>query len=167
MRFSFTIGTLGVANTDNIPNPGDAHDVLTALKAAAFGWTNVFVNLMAMDYGTDSGSCTISNGVCDMGQSAINGAVSLHAFWAVPYSSIEVTPMIGGNDDQVEVFSLTDVATLSAFAVKNGLGGIHFWSLDRDMDCANTGPSGAASDTCNNYGQAGTLGFSKAFIAAL
>ena len=60
-------------------------------------------------------------------------------------------------------FTLGDVATVAAYAKAKGLGGIHHWSYDRDQDCA----PGWASPTCNTYGQAGTLGFTKAFIAAL
>ena len=41
--------------------------------------------------------------------------------------------------------------------------GIHFWSLDRDKDCA----PGYASSTCNSYGSAGTWGFDNAFMSAL
>ncbi len=50
-----------------------------------------------------------------------------------------------------------------SFVKQNGLAGVHFWSLDRDVDCA-PGPSSA---TCNSYGQAGVLGFSNRFIADL
>ena len=42
-----------------------------------------------MDYGTQ---CTMVNGACDMGQSAVNAAESIHSFFGVPYSSIEITP---------------------------------------------------------------------------
>ena len=71
--------------------------------------------------------------------------------------------MIGGNDTQDEVFSLTDVDTLSAWARGNGLAGVHFWSLDRDVDCA----PGSASATCNSYGAAGTWGFTNRFVSKL
>jgi chitinase len=45
------------------------------------------------------------------------------------------TPMIGGNDVVEEVLPIADVTTLVNFARQNGLGGIHFWSLDH-KDCA-------------------------------
>ena len=48
-------------------------------------------------------------------------------------------------------------------ATNNGGAGIHFWSLDRDNDCA----PGYASATCNSYGSAGTWGFTNAFISDL
>jgi ABC-type transporter lipoprotein component MlaA len=120
---------------------------------------------MAMDYGSAIASnCTLgSGGKCDMAQSAINSAVNLHNYWGVPYGQIEITPMIGGNDAQDEVFTIADVATVSSFVAANKVSGVHFWSLDRDRDCA----PGYASPTCNSYGQAGTWGFTNAFISKL
>ena len=105
--------------------------------AACKGWSNVYINLMAMDYGSAGpGTCAVgTNGVCDMGQSAINAAESLHRLHGVPYSSIELTPMIGGNDVVSNVFTLADVSTLTAYAQSKGLGGLHHWSFDRDQDC--------------------------------
>ena len=117
-----------------------------------------------MDYGRPSPSvCAVSAGQCDMGKSALNAAESLRTYWGVPYSSIELTPMLGGNDVQGEVFTLADAATVSAYAVQKGLGGVHVWSLDRDRDCTQA----YASATCNSYGQAGTLGFTKSFVSLL
>jgi chitinase len=87
----------------------------------------------------------------------------LHNFYGVPYSQIELTPMIGGNDTQDETFSLTDVTSMSSFARSNGLAGVHFWSPDRDKDCA----PGFASPICNSFGSAGTWGFTNRFISAL
>ena len=71
--------------------------------------------------------------------------------------------MIGGNDVQDNVFTLTDAATITSFARSRGLAGISWWSFDRDRDCA----PGFASSTCNSYGTAGTLSFLKAFLAGL
>ncbi|HEY0342571.1 MAG TPA: hypothetical protein VGC34_17355, partial [Steroidobacteraceae bacterium] len=128
------------------------------------GLTKYVIDLMAMDYGsTLASNCTIVNGACEMGQSAIQAAELLHSGFGVPYNQIELTPMIGGNDAQSEVFTLADVATVSTYALQKGLAGIHFWSFDRDTDCA----PGAASSTCNSYGQAGRLGFTTSFLSHL
>ena len=126
---------------------------------------NYFINLMTMDYGSPIPTvCTVgSNGQCDMGKSAIQAAKNLNSFWNVPFTQIELTPMIGGNDVQNEVFTLANAVTVSSFAVQNKLAGIHFWSFDRDNDC----PRGAASPTCNSYGLGGTLGFTKEFLRSL
>jgi len=161
LRFSFTLATLGGNSPQSLGAIGV--DVMNSIKSQ--GLTGYYVNLMAMDYGSAIASnCTLgSDGKCDMAQSAINAAINLHSYWGVPYSQIEVTPMIGGNDATDEIFSIANVDTLSSWAKANGLAGIHFWSLDRDVDC----PLGSASATCNSYGTAGTWGFTNRFISDL
>jgi hypothetical protein len=160
LRFSFTVATLG-GNSPNSLNQLGAW-VMSAIKT--FGLTKYTINLMVMDYGsTNPGNCTIVGGSCEMAQSAIAAAENLHSFYGTPYANIELTPMIGGNDTQSEVFTIPDVATVSAYAAQKGLAGIHFWSFDRDNDC----PAGSASATCNSYGQAGRLGFTTHFLSSL
>ncbi|GIL75766.1 hypothetical protein Vretimale_5292 [Volvox reticuliferus] len=163
LRYSFTLATLASAPTGNQLNYIGTV-VLNAIKAAELGWDGIYINLMVMDYGGTSVCVTSSTtGQCDMGASAINAAKALNSYWGVPFSSIELTPMIGGNDVTTETFTLQDVTTMSTFVKQNGLGGVHFWSFDRDVDC----PPGFASATCNSYGQGGTLGFTNAFLSAL
>jgi hypothetical protein len=161
LRFSFTLATLG----GNAPQSLGTYGVMTMNAIKTYGLQNYIINLMVMDYGSANASnCTLGgDGRCNMGQSAIQAAVNLHNYYGVPYSQIELTPMIGGNDTTDETFTLADVSTMSSFVKQNGLAGVHFWSLDRDVDC----PPGSASSTCNSYGQAGTWGFSNRFISAL
>jgi hypothetical protein len=161
LRWSFTLATLGGNSPQSLGSMGVT--VMASIKS--HGLTNYIINLMAMDYGSAIASnCTLgSNGKCNMGQSAIQSAVNLHNYYGVPYSQIEITPMIGGNDATDETFSIADVTTLSNWVKTNKASGIHFWSLDRDHDCA----PGYASATCNSYGSAGNWGFTNAFISAL
>jgi hypothetical protein len=161
LRWSFTLATLGGNSAQSLGSMGVT--VMNSIKS--HGLTGYIVNLMAMDYGSAIASnCTLnSSGKCDMGKSAIQSAVNLHNYWGVPYSQIEITPMIGGNDATDETFSIADAATLSSWVKANGGAGIHFWSLDRDKDCA----PGYASATCNSYGTAGNWGFTNAFISDL
>jgi chitinase len=179
LLFSLTIATLANNNgatTAQSLGPSVANSLnaygdwtLNAVKSV-LGWTSsstwpsyLTVNLMTMDYGAAGpGACVVNGGTCDMGQSAIQAAYNLHDRWGVPYSNIELTPMIGGNDVLSEQFTLADVDTMTTFAIKNGLAGVHYWSLDRDVDC----PAGAASATCNSLGTAGTYGFLSRFLAA-
>ena len=179
LRFSLTLATL--ANNDGSPTArslgasvqdsfnvyGD--ETLAAVKST-LGFTGdpstwpayVTVNLMTMDYGSPSaGVCVVANGACQMGQSALQAAYNLADHWGVPYSAIELTPMIGGNDAQSEQFTLADADTVAAFAVGRGLAGVHYWSYDRDVDC----PPGAASPTCNSIGNAGTRGYLQRFLS--
>ena len=160
LRFSFTLATLGGNSPQSLSSLGAM--VLNTIKSQ--GLTKYTINLMTMDFGsTIASNCTIVNGVCEMGQSAIAAAENLHSFYGTPYNQIELTPMIGGNDTQADVFTISDVSTISAYAAQKGLAGIHFWSFDRDKDCA----PGSSSPTCNSYGQAGTLGFTTRFLSSL
>jgi hypothetical protein len=97
-----------------------------------------------------------------MGQSAIQAAHNLRVGHNIPLSNVELTPMIGGNDVQSNVFKLVDITTLANYAAQNHLAAVHFWSYDRDIDC----PAGAASATCNTLGGAGTHGFLHKFHSA-
>jgi hypothetical protein len=180
LRFSLTIATLAVsaqgsstaqslgANaTDSLNAYGDwtMNSVKSVLgfNGSASSWPSyVTVNLMTMDYGSASnGVCVVSGATCQMGQSAIQAAYNLHDKWGVPYSAIELTPMIGGNDVSSEQFTLSDADAITKFAIANSLAGIHYWSYDRDVDC----PPGSASATCNSIGNAGTRGFLKRFLS--
>ena len=122
---------------------------------------------MTMDYGAPNKYvCVIdpSTNLCDMGKSAVAAAESLKSAYGVAYSRIELTPMIGGNDVIDEHFTIANAQSMSSWALAKGLAGVHYWSFDRDRDCAR----GYASSTCNSLGvpSAGTLGFFKAFLSA-
>jgi len=97
-----------------------------------------------------------------MGQSALQAAYNLHDRWGVPYSNIELTPMIGQNDNPAEQLTLADADTVAHFAISQGLAGVHYWSYDRDIDCG----AGSASATCNSMGTgyAGPHGYLKRFL---
>jgi hypothetical protein len=163
LRFSLTIATLG--NTDG--NEGLDETGLRTLDAVAtvFGsWPSfVTVNLMAMNYGTPSPSvCVVEDGRCDMGWSAVQSALNLHDRHGVPLSNIELTPLIGGNELQNNVFRPEDVEPMASLALASGLAGVHYWSFDRDIDC----PPGPASPVCNTLGGVGPHGFLRAFHEA-
>jgi chitinase len=160
MRFSFTVPTLG-----GNANPALGYEgTLVMNSIEKFKLTSYLINLMTMDYGSASpGNCVVVKGRCEMGKSAVRAAIDLHKQFGVPYTKIEITPMIGGNDSHGETFRIADVATVSSFVKRERLAGVHFWSFDRDRDCRR----GPAQPTCNSYGKAGTLGFTKAFVADL
>ncbi|PCE27497.1 glycosyl hydrolase [Paraburkholderia acidicola] len=173
LRFSFTLATVapapsgasqatswGASAPDSFNTYGDW--VMQAIQT--YGLKNYTINLMTMDYGSAlPGNCVLSGGACQMGQSTVQAALNLHDHWGVPYSQIEVTPMIGGNDSAGETFTPSDVDTVSNFVKQNGLAGLHFWSFDRDADCA----PGAASPTCNTIGGVGALGYTNHFASDL
>ena len=178
LRFSLTLATLatnegastaqslGAAAPDSFNVYGD--QVMAAVKStlgfdgSPSSWPPyVTINLMTMDYGSPgAGVCVVSGGSCQMGQTALQAAYNLHDHWGVPYGSIELTPMIGGNDVAGEQFTLDDVDTVASFAIAQALAGVHLWSYDRDVDC----PTGSASPTCNSIGNAGQHGYLRRFL---
>jgi chitinase len=181
LRFSLTLATLANNNGastaqslgSSIPDSFNTLGAQTLQSVQAIlgvsssmpsSWPSYLtVNLMTMDYGgASSGVCVVASGACQMGQSALQAAYNLRDRRGVPLSAIELTPMIGGNDDSSEHFTLADVDTLAAFAGAHGLAGLHYWSYDRDVDCA----PGPASSTCNSLGGAGAYGFLARFIAS-
>jgi chitinase len=179
LRFSLTLATLannngastaqslGAGAPDSFNVYGDwtmaAVKSILGFNGSPSSWPSyVTVNLMTMDFGSPQpGVCLVSGGICQMGQSALQAAYNLADHWGVPYSGIELTPMIGGNDTQGEQFTLADADTVAAFATAKGLAGVHYWSYDRDVDC----PVGSASPTCNSIGNAGTRGYLKRFLS--
>jgi hypothetical protein len=105
---------------------------------------NYYVDLMAFDYGgVSSNNCVVSGSNCDMAQSAIAAAESLHSAFGTPYSHIELCLMIGQADSgPTETLSLANVDTLTAWGKSVGLGGFHFWSFDRDEPSASSSSTG-------------------------
>ncbi|MBA8815151.1 chitodextrinase [Microbacterium halimionae] len=165
LRFSFTLATLAASNGSygGLNSTGAA----TVNAVLASGLENYTINLMVMDFGAANAvNCVLAGATCDMGASAIQGAVNLQHSFGIPLDKIELTPMIGMNDVRDEVFTLDDVDTVVDYAISNGLAGIHFWSLDRDVPCS---PANAwASPICNSVPQ-GTrsLSYTNAFLAAI
>lgn len=163
LRFSFTVATLGSSDGQVLNRPyGDlnvtGHTVIQAIQRA--GIARYAVNLMTMDYGSPSPSvCVVVNGLCDMGQTAIQAAMNLHAKFDIPYANIELTPMIGRNDVVDEVFSLKNADVMINWAKANGLRGVHFWSLDRDRPCK----LAYASPTCSSTPGVAALGYTQRF----
>ncbi len=165
-----TAQSLGSGIADSLNVYGD--NVLGAV-ASTFGfsasnpstWPSyVTVDLMTMDYGSASdGVCVVSGSTCQMGQSSIWAAHELYDHWGCRTPTSSLTPMLGGNDVSSEQFALGDADAIAHFAASQGLAGIHFWSYDRDTDCA----QGSASATCNSMGvgYAGAHGYLKRFLA--
>jgi hypothetical protein len=147
MRFSFTVASLGASTTGSDLN-STGNTVMSEISRLGLGG-NYFVDLMAFDFGgVSSSTCVVSGTVCDMAQSAIAAAESLHSNFGTPYSKIELCLMIGQADSgATETLSLANVDTIVAWAKSVGLGGIHYWSFDRDAPSAS---SSSTSDGTSN-----------------
>lgn len=158
LRFSFTLAALGSGESNSLNRTGQ-----WVMKAIANeGLENYYVNLMVMNYGkADQGNCIVRSGQCDMAASAIRAVNNLSRKYHLPLRRIEVTPMIGVNDETSNVFTLEDAHKLANFAQTYGLGGLHFWSLNRDTPCPSTTIN--VSATCNGLPAALKLQFTEAF----
>ncbi len=121
-------------------------NMLNSIKAAGLN-VNV-INIMAMDYGSanDNGG--------QMGLSAVQAASNTHnqVVAAGLTATIGVTPMIGQNDVQSEIFQLSDAQMLLNFAnANNYITRLSMWSVSRDNgSCPN---QGFASPVCSGISQ--------------
>ena len=121
-------------------------NILNSVKTAGLN-LNV-VNIMAMDYGSanDNGG--------QMGLSAQQAATNTHnqVVAAGLTASIGVTPMIGINDVNTEIFQLADATSLLNFANANSyITRLSYWSVARDNgSCPN---QGFASPVCSGISQ--------------
>ena len=96
------------------------------------------VNIMAMDYGDSAAP----NPAGRMGDYAIQAATSLQGQLKQIYggysdaklwSMVGITPMIGMNDVQSEIFDQQEAREVMAFAQQKAIGKLSFWSLNRDQ----------------------------------
>jgi hypothetical protein len=164
LRFSFTLATLGASDGSFGGVNSLGAEVVQAIQASSPAIHNYTINLMAMDYGsTSTANCVVVSGACEMGQSAIQAVENLEHTYGIPASHIELTPMIGQNDTPTEITTIADIDTITNYATANGLVGLHFWSLDRDIPCA----SGSASATCNSIPTSTSLQYTNEFLKDL
>jgi hypothetical protein len=123
-------------------------------NAKRHGVNIAVVNIMTMDYGAGANPNT-------MGQNAIDAFnATLKQVRGLGISApLGITPMIGRNDVQPEVFTLNDAQKLVNFAKPNGnVARLAFWSVARD----NGGCSGIVADNCSGISQ-NTWAFSHLF----
>jgi len=109
----------------------------------AVGFHPDTINVMAMDYGSAS-----DNG----GNMLLSAQQAAQATRNQTGDMIGVTPMIGVNDTNTEIFTLQNAAALATWAKgQSFINRLAFWSLARDNGgCAN---QGFASPTCSGVAQ--------------
>jgi chitinase len=125
---------------------------LSIVNACHSAGAHPLVNVMAMDYGT-----AVDNGG-NMLLSAEQAATATHSQTG---DNVGITPMIGQNDNQAELFSLSNASSLVSWAKgQSFVQRMAFWSLSRD----NGGCAGqaSASATCSGVSQS-TWQFSGIF----
>jgi chitinase len=126
---------------------GLTYDGVNLLNSAAkYGVKVDIVNLMTMDYGANFDGNM-------MGQHAINAAKAVVGQIATAglKARVGITPMIGINDVQSEVFSLANAKEVLSYAKSNTntIGRLAMWSIARD----NGGCVGSLSYACSGVSQ--------------
>jgi hypothetical protein len=108
------------------------------------------INIMTMDY---------YDGTTDMGQAAIDAANATEAQLGTLYPSkttaqleamIGITPLIGINDDQSEVFTLDNANAVLSYGQQHGTNELAFWAIARDRQC---GPGDSITQNCSGVTQ--------------
>ena len=135
-------------------------------SAIANGVDVSVVNVMAMNYYDPS-----QNPAGKLGDFAVqageNLKVQLTTLYpnrseAALYRMVSVTPMIGINDNPVEIFTTADATKLLNWANAKSIGRIAMWSLNRDFQCES--PISYASIHCSGVTQT-DLDFAKIWKA--
>jgi len=162
LRMSFTLATASSTEPDRPTLNADGATVMKAIGLV--GLKNHFINLMVMNFGEATpDNCVVDGDRCAMAASAMAVARNFAKEYGVPLQQIELTPMIGVNDLKENVFTLSDAQQLTRYVHDNGLGGLHFWSLNRDGMC----PPGSevVSPSCHSLPGLSNLAFTHAFAA--
>jgi len=125
-------------------------NIVNACHAAGFHPDTI--NVMAMDYGSAN-----DNG----GNMLLSAQQAAQATRNQTGDMIGVTPMIGVNDTNTEIFTLANASALATWAKgQTFINRLAFWSLARDNGgCAN---QGFASPTCSGVSQ-NTWQFASSF----
>lgn len=164
LRISFTVATHAASDAGQASLNAQGQQVLAAIREVQLN--PYFINLMVMNYGpAKPANCVVREGRCDMAASAGQAVHNLHSRYGIPKAQIEITAMLGINDVVENVFTPADATALARLVRQEQLGGLHFWSLDRDGPCA--GGATAVSPTCSSLNNHSALAFSKAFAEGL
>jgi chitinase len=162
LRMSFTLAT--VSATEPGQPTLNAHGAMVMKAIGQANLKNYFVNLMVMNFGeARPENCVVQGNRCAMAASSITAAQNFSKEYRVPLQRIELTPMIGVNDWVDNIFTLGDARQLADYVHTNNLGGLHFWSLNRDGVCL--AGSKMVSPSCHGLPGLATLAFTNAFAA--
>ena len=142
---------LQVSYTLPVMPTGLTQDGINLLSDAIAKGVNVTaVNIMTMDY---------YDGTTDMGQAAKDASDKTEAQLGSLYPAkstaqldamIGITPLIGINDDQTEVFKIADAGTVLSYAQTKGSNLLSFWAAARDRQC---GQGDSVTQNCSGVAQ--------------
>jgi len=128
----------------------------TVGKSSGSDWpSNAHVELAADRYDIwppnsppTSSQCVVAadGQTCQMAESMVQAAFNFHNWTGIPYSSIEMTVLIGEASPPEQIFSHADATTLAAHAVRSGIAAIHWFAYGDDRPCT----SGAKNWGCTD-----------------
>jgi len=130
-----------------MPDGLDANGLNVVKAAKAANVPLDLVNVMAMDYyegSGDQGAKAVAAAKATMAQLKSLYGLSDAAAW----KKIGVTPMLGVNDSEDEIFLQKDARTLVNFATSVHLGMLSYWEQGRDANACHGG-----LDVCTNVTQ--------------
>lgn len=126
---------LEVSYTLPVLPDGLTQDGVNLLKSAVSNNAHIdLVNIMTMDYGDQYDSQF--GGKPDMGNATIaasDASISQIKAAGLTDTKLGITPMIGVNDDNKEIFTLQDASQVAQYAESNAdVGRVAMWSIGRD-----------------------------------
>ena len=132
---------LYVSFTVPVGSGGLPGDVVTLIKNAKNAGVKInVVNIMTMDYGSDTGGKAEGAVALESANATFNQLKSIYTglTTAQLWGMVGITPMIGLNDGSTtkhptEQFTPADATTVTQFAETNGLGLLAYWALNRDQ----------------------------------
>jgi chitinase len=109
------------------------------------------VNIMAMNFGPLAHGETMLDTAVAAAEATHRTLAGIYAKADKPldaaalWNKIGLTPMIGINDVEANVFTLADAEGLNSFALEKRIGRLSMWSLNRDAACSSAGQGQAHS----------------------
>lgn len=121
------------------------------------------VNIMTMNFGPLAPGQTMLAAATSAAEATHSTLAALYEKSGTPleaaavWNRIGLTPMIGTNDVDGQVFTLADAEGLNSFALGRGIGRMSMWSLNRDTSCTSSSqgpPDTGASSNCSGVQEA-------------
>jgi cellulose synthase/poly-beta-1,6-N-acetylglucosamine synthase-like glycosyltransferase/chitodextrinase len=128
------------------------------------------INIMAMDFSSPPGTgATMAQSVEDALNATAGQLAAIYPQYGIHLRSQQIwqrlgaTVMIGQNDVNGEIFTVSDASAVAGFASANHLGRLSLWSINRDSQCGTSFPeTGLLSNTCSGTAQS-ALQFDQIF----
>jgi hypothetical protein len=148
LKVSFTVPVLSEGLADSV--------VSNIQDAVSKGVTFTRVNVMAMDMGAsyDNGAqMGLSSQLAGWSTMSQLEPIFPSKSHAQVAAMTGVTPMLGVNDTQPEIFTLSDASNLVAWGHNNGVGLLSYWSETRDKACPSGQAQWPADGSCSGVSQ--------------